>query len=189
MISLHQLFSTPVWVSNINIDNSVLLSYCLHLKETSDGVNISNMGGWQSEKLIPSPDNQRALAPLIAEIQKLLETIGQDYNFKKPLRVIDIWININEKDNFNIHHNHPGAILSGVYYIKSNESGPLEFIRSSAERYFWQTFTNASEHKETWAGEQFSPKENKIILFPAWVEHAVSPCDSQRISLAFNAGF
>lgn len=189
MIDLHHLFPTPVWATELEIDNSMLVAYATHLKETSAGVAISNIGGWQSEKLIPSPDNQRALSPLIAELQKLLDTIGTDYNFKKPLRIIDIWININEKGNFNINHNHPGAALSGVYYIKTDGSGPLEFVRSATEGYFWQTFTNNSDNKETWTGYRFEPKEGRVILFPAWVEHSVAPCDSQRISIAFNAGF
>ena len=189
MIDLHHVFATPIWVTDIAIDNSGLLAYTTHLKETSPGVNISNMGGWQSEKLIPSNDNRRILEPLITEIQKLLEELVQSYNFKKPLRVIDIWINVNEAGNFNINHNHPGAIISGVYYIKTNGSGALEFVRSASESYFWQTFTNQSSNQETWSGYKITPKENRIVLFPAWAEHAVAPCDSQRISLAFNAGF
>ena len=188
-IDLNHHFATPVWVTDIIVDNNPLIEFSLDLKSKGPGVDISNIGGWQSEKIAATESNQQILGPLVAQIHDLVNNIGTRYCFKKPLRVIDLWININEPGNFNMVHNHPGAILSGVYYIKSDGSGPLEIIRPSADAYFWQTFTDKSDNKETWTGGSYIPKDHRIIIFPAWVDHSVAPCDSQRISLAFNVGF
>lgn len=187
-INQRNLFSTPVWEIMLeDIDNVKLLNYALSLKNIP-GTEISNMGGYQSHKINYSTDAFNNLGDLISQINNALGVISEKFKFKKPLKIIDIWVNINETGNFNMSHIHPGATLSGVYYVKTNGTGNLEMLRSKQEAYLWQSLTHPSDREETWSGVSFIPKENKVIIFPSWVDHAVAPCEGQRVSIAFNAG-
>ncbi len=187
-IDQHNLFSTPVWESYFDIDNDKLVNYALSLKNRP-GASISNIGGYQSLKIDLSNDTFNVLGPLIEQINELLLTISEKYNLRKTAKVLELWININDTGDYNMSHVHPGAVLSGVYYIKTNGTGTLDILRSKEEAYLWQSIVNENQNKETWSGVSFIPKSGKVLVFPSWVDHAVAPCEGQRISLAFNAGF
>ena len=84
------------------------------------------------------------------------------------------WININKKTHFNVPHNHPCCIFSGVFYIKTPyNSGNFAFYR------------NIHVYKST---ELIKPEENMLILFPSHFDHYVEPNNSNqdRISISFN---
>ncbi len=187
-IDQHNLFSTPVWESQFDLENEKLEAYALSLKNRP-GADISNIGGYQSLKINFNNESFNVLGPLINQINEMLFMISEKYNFRKTARVNELWININETGDYNMSHVHPGAVLSGVYYIKSNGTGTLDIIRSKQESYLWQSIVNENQNRETWSGTSFVPKPGKVVVFPSWVEHAVTPCEGQRISLAFNATF
>lgn len=187
-IEQHNLFCTPVWESSLNIDNDKLIAYALSLKQRP-GASISNMGGYQSLKIDFNNDSFNTLGPLIEQINQLLFMISEKYNFRKTVRVLELWINVNETGDYNMSHMHPGAVLSGVYYIQTNGTGTLDILRSKQEAYLWQSIVNENQNRETWSGISFVPRAGKVLVFPSWVDHAVAPCEGQRISLAFNAGF
>ena len=53
------LFPNPIWRVKIeNVDNEEIIKYAYEVKEQSDGVQRSNVGGWHSHCLLytsPSP--------------------------------------------------------------------------------------------------------------------------------------
>ena len=100
------------------------------------------------------------------------------------------WININRFKDYNQYHTHPGSLFSGVYYIKSlSNSGNIEFkhpASKSIESYWNEKISNINPSNScVW---EIEPVENRLLIFPSWLEHQVLPNVTQkdRISLSFN---
>jgi len=114
-----------------------------------------------------------------------------------------MWVNINEKYHYNEWHMHPGATLSGVYYIKhdgSTEQGDIMFKHPFASYMESAHWSSVGEWRpnlnvvEAWnmvtAGEvNITPNSNMLFIFPSWLEHKVelNLKNDSRISLSFNS--
>ena len=186
---LHNLFPSPVYDVELSLDTKPVASYCLDLKKKSNNILKSNVGGWQSSPLDKEPLPLKALfKSIVNHANKFNEVL----RFKNPLRLGNSWININGYRDYNIEHIHPGAALSGVYYIKSNSnSGNLRFLHPTKDlmSYDWSglSWKEPNEYNSlTW---WFAPIENKLFLFPSWLRHYVDPNlnkEEERISISFN---
>lgn len=96
------------------------------------------------------------------------------------------WINYNGKNQFHHEHSHPNSYISGVLYIKADET--IDSINfTNRQHSFIQPLIknyNIWNSKEWW----YPVKSKKLIIFPSSVTHNVfQKNDSNiRISLAFN---
>ena len=104
-----------------------------------------------------------------------------------------MWININNNAGMNVEHRHPGAILSGVYYVKCNDTnGNLFFSNHNPVEYDWGNDNSIYEdiHDNIVASDNwnFVPKEGDLYLFPSWAKHGVisNTSNNNRISISFN---
>lgn len=194
---LEKWFPTPIWTFNLNLTDYVFenaVNYCLDLKKQSDGVKISNKGGWQSVGYNPNDltKETNAMSSIFKEIE------SKFIHFKKDLAVqakIDFcinfaWININHKGHYNELHFHSNCIFSGVFYLTNNNS-PITFVKdknlmSLTLSEVHSNFTTDISHEEV----TYTPKRGDLLMFPAWLSHKVKPNDSNepRISIAFNVG-
>ena len=110
------LFSTPVWIDHLNLDNKKLTKQVYKIQSEHKSSNISSVGGWQSSVELEDMDFFR----------EVIEHIPMRED--KPLRVEDFgmynWININKKGSYNDRHTHfdGNTFLCGVYYIKVPEN-------------------------------------------------------------------
>jgi len=181
--------SAVVWYSDIDdIKNDLLAEYTLHLAKSDSGRVVSNYGGWQSSERLPETENFPELKKLIESINENLSALSSEYHYKKIPKVSDYWINLNSKGNFNFPHTHGVACISGVYYVKVTGGGKFRIYRSQEEQWLWNTFTT-QEHPDTANYCEYPAKESRVLMFPSWVSHMVTPLndDSLRISIAFNA--
>ena len=119
------IFSAPIYSKILNLETKKLREYCIYLKENIDSNNKSNRGGWQSPPL--EKEDHPVLNNLISEIYKSGEKYRQTISYKYPLKILNIWININGNKDYNVQHTHPNCVASGVYYLTSNHS-KLSFI-------------------------------------------------------------
>jgi uncharacterized protein (TIGR02466 family) len=135
MIRREDWWATPIWVKDYTkkeVDHIQLEKLCYSIKEKDSGAIISNRGGWQSNDV-----NEKEFDPLYNHLQKDLVKIFNDYSIRKeytPL-ISQAWININNKDNYNIPHIHPGSFLSAVYYVKGSESGDIVFYSNPMSQW------------------------------------------------------
>ena len=125
---------------------------------TSLGANKSNVGGWQSFRMVSWPKE-------LKELQTFVEKEIPDYTFQT------LWFNSNGYGHYNLMHNHHSQeidAVSGVYYI--------EVPDKNMGRIYFET------------DEEYDPQENRLLLFPADLRHGVRKNQSRkrRISLAFN---
>ena len=181
-----KLFSVPIYSKQLNLNIDEMIKYCLFIKRKTKGVKRSNQGGWQSRIL---QGNHPPLNSLFNEILKAANDYREVISYKYPLQIDIAWININGYKDYNIQHAHPNSVLSGAYYLTSNNSN-IVFINPAAPHmeYDWcpDVIEKYNEHNSpNW---MISPVENQLLLFPSWLSHRVEPnlTEGERISISFN---
>ena len=195
------LFPAPMMQVQLDLDLEKLTEFVFQLqREDSEGVILSNVGGWQSNPILE--EKHEEFVRLKREITQYLEIyhlkIYQEMVFKENVtqNIKDIWVNINEKYHYNDWHIH-GSNLSGIYYIKhdgSNENGNLTFKHPI---HHWQYIMRShwpyeliEEYNEATSEYiDITPKSNMLLIFPSWLEHKAENNlkDDTRISLSFNS--
>jgi len=182
------LFYTPLWsVYAKDVDNTNIKKYCLETREKTQGVQLSNKGGWHSREI---------LTPLPVELESLFKDLTEFVNTYcakttgiSGLELGNFWVNINSKHDYNLLHDHLGGVISGVYYVDvpTSNMGNLILERNDNMEYFLPSqvqgltpFTSQSTSKQ--------PLTGMTYLFPAFTRHRVDRNDSdlERISIAFN---
>ena len=189
--TIESLFPTIVYRSydnNFPLLRDEIITDIYKIKEHDEGGVIkSNEGGWQSSSSLEQGVFKRHNQYVCDRIHDTL-----------PLEITDrygiqsVWATVNAPGDFNWPHFHTEALLSGVMWIKiSPTSGnirfenPNEYIESP--NILRTTEKTQIETKNILAME-YSPREGEMMIFPAWLKHAVLPnrSTSDRISLAFN---
>lgn len=181
------IFPIFIWECKVNdIDNNIIKDYCLNLKQHTPGVNISNKGGWHSDKLLtPLPLD---LNTFFQGLDDLVKEFSIDLNIP-TLQLGNIWVNINSQYDYNILHDHQKSVLSGVYYvdIPDDNMGDLVLHRGDNAEFFIN-HNNSFFSNLTYT---VKPETSKFVIFPSWLKHHVERNESlkDRISIAFNFVF
>ena len=180
-MNISQLWPTYMYMETLtDIDNEKISEWILNYKENTETRKLTNQGGWQ--ETISDYQDEPIFKNFIEAILKILKVTRLKTEGKKVS--ITSWANVNEKGNWNFIHNHTGTDLSGVYYVKVPEnSGEIVFFdprKIDTKHSFFQ------EEQPQAFGIQ--PEEGNLILFPSYLEHMVTPSESDetRISIAFN---
>ena len=187
------LFPVPIFslkCENFKEIKNDLLSLCYKLKEEDDrGVNKSNVGGWQSKvDLIKS---NKKFASIFNTMLSAFINDARIFS-KNNFEVANIWININQLDDYNISHIHAYSDISGVFYIKvPKDSGNIIFTNPQEFQHHTLIDSLTEEFKQQislYSEYSISPNEGDCIIFPSNLYHRVSPnkSNSDRISIAFN---
>lgn len=184
----------PTFVSLIECDcfSSIqpdLLKWIANYKTDKSGVIISNRGGWQSEDNIASIES---FQPFVEYMRAYINHGLRDF-YNLEYRLLNMWININYKGNYNIAHCHPQSDLSGVLWVKCPKNcGSLDFYCPDAHVNDTQIqntrFDIKNEYNLHGVYSYATPQEGTIVVFPSHLMHGVDPneSDEERISIAFN---
>jgi uncharacterized protein (TIGR02466 family) len=151
---------------------------------TEVGFGVQGNGGSFDVLLLNNPVFSR-LRKICLEHAQIYYTEVMKYNHK--LHMTNSWLNVTQENQAHHVHNHNNSVLSGVLYIKTNDSTPsITFSRITpplllnvkAEEY---NFFNSLE----W---ELPVEDNCIIIFPSQYFHYVKKniTSSERISIAFN---
>ena len=97
------------------------------------------------------------------------------------------WVNYTETGEYHHAHNHPNSVISGVYYIETDESDTITFSAPWTNKltmYMSPIEYNQWNSEEWW----YPTRKNTLLLFPSKLVHRVNQVESDktRISLAFN---
>lgn len=189
MINEINVFPNFIYTSELShISTNKVSDECYEIYKNKDGRSVSNKGGWQSED-INAEDliDMSEVSSLLETTQQICSSIYTRWGIKNgTANLSNFWININRKNNFNLQHNHPGNILSCVYYAKCNkDSGSIVFERPDDMELFFGTNTVTDY---TYLSYTIDPQPGNIIVFPSFFKHYVNPNSSEddRISIAFN---
>jgi len=162
----------------------------------------SNVGGWQGKHdlhLRAIDEIERLKKAIVLPAQAFAARSFQDAQEPPFVVVKAMWANVLGSGAKNIWHTHvsrrrrsDASQISGVYYVSpGNLGGANLLLRDAASDDLASFETKASDNSTL---VQVAPDFGKIVLFPSWMEHMVSPNNesgdpqSPRISIAFNLG-
>lgn len=185
-MKLEKWFYTPIWFEYLDLDTSSIAKKCLELRAQDFSNRVkSNAGGWQSVDI--ELNNFQEFSIISEILDSKIEEFGKSLNPEYKFRLDNLWININEKGNFNIRHVHPISSFSGTIYIQvDDDTGKICFYDEYMTRKHYPVkFSNDSVFHEN---VSYTPRNGMIIIFPAWTPHEVLPSESDmsRISMSFN---
>lgn len=101
------------------------------------------------------------------------------------LRITQSWLNESKAGQFHHHHNHPNSMISGVFYVVTEQDDIIQFHRHRENHSFLYEVTDYNQYNSlSW----YVPvKTNQLFLFPSHLFHEVPTVKSQRrVSLSFN---
>jgi uncharacterized protein (TIGR02466 family) len=160
-------------------------------KDVNNTVELSNRGGYQTMGNFYREPGGEGFDPFLDKIWKqICETIQnysegimlKEYLNTNTLNLVNIWINVNGPGAFNHVHQHPGSVLSGVFWVKSSEKSGFLNMMDPLEMNTYCLGPNMAH---------FEPIEGKMIVFPSCLPHNVDTNNDEetRISISFNLDF
>ena len=186
--NIFEIFKYTVYCKKIKFNLNELSNFCFELQNKDRGRVISNIGGWQSNDLngVHKPLNE-----LLEDIEYHSNQFASLIDIKGPLKMANVWININGYKDINEYHLHSKCLLSGVYYIQTpKDCGNINFYhpRHDTFQYDWNNL--AINHNNYNSAVWWLPsKAGKLYIFPSWLYHNVKPNlnkKEKRISISFN---
>lgn len=184
--------------AQLPIDNSALYKECCLIKERNpQSAQHSNVGGYQTPALFRHMINDYPIfCELIDSIQLIIDNYIKQFNYETPRRVEigNFWLNFNGPHHSNDYHTHPHSVFSGAYYITAPQNcGSINFFRVAqiADTEWGHFFCNSSAQNDLINRymERIEPTPGRLVLFPSYYPHSVSPnrSDDMRLSLSFNS--
>ena len=176
----------------LELDIDSLIEFCYEMKRKDGiGVEVSNVGGWQSGDIFKETHTE--FVKLKHTIEECANIFHHDMQFKNThsQKIDNIWANINQKGHSNEWHVHPKSSFSGAFYLKG--SSPIVFKHPYPDitLYYWD-----KPFIEEWNGfnsgeSSLEPSPNTLIIFPPWLSHKVlmNKEDTDRITFSFNTSF
>ena len=191
---VYDLFPDPIFrtrLDNYKEINKELLTYILELKKKDQKGNTrSNRGGWHS----PNFDLVKPGPPInfINNFKDFLKhiitnEIGWEYIPNKQ-RVVAMWAIINNKNSYNVKHNHQNCYLSSAYYVKKpKNSGDISFFDPKEMKTY--RFPEVKRNTD-YSTERITikPEEGDLLVFPSYLYHEVGKnlTNEERIVVSFN---
>ena len=142
-------------------------------------------GNWQSNPRLHQHKKYKALADSVLEASKYILD-EQTYQYES-FYITNMWSNILKPGEMHKPHTHSNNLLSGVYYVQSDEGANIQMYdpRPQADVLKPQPKDLTKENSPVWF---FPSITNRMIMFPSWLQHYVPTNQSKndRISIAFN---
>lgn len=177
-------FPTTIFQIDVNnpeeLNKHLLASIYAEREKDQKGIarsNFTELGGWHSHNNLHKEENFKGLVDEInGATKRMCDDMG--YDPSRKLSIGTMWSIINPPGAANRAHVHPGCLWSGVYYIQAPEDcGRIEFVEPRTVHLMNQPRykPNAKRQRDYWTKVRFLPQPGRMIIFPAWLYHAVDP--------------
>ena len=189
-----------------NINNDKIKEIILEKeKKDMDGLSIeqtSNMGesqrsvldrgsvvgGWQSRQRYNSILEEEGFSEILDYLNECTSAIVKDF-YKEDTKffMVNSWVNVNKKGNYNVGHIHPNSHWSCAYYVTETYSAPIYFTDPRMRA----TMCAVNDMQKDKYSYNIGPEKNvpgDALFFPSWLEHSVANnlTDHPRISISCN---
>jgi uncharacterized protein (TIGR02466 family) len=182
-----QFFPTSVYGFDVKLDNDKLAQDIINWSKQDKGIKKTNRNGWHSQTDMQTKPEYK---PLVDQLFLSMQYVWKEEWLDREPVLGNMWANINPQGGSNQPHVHPNCLYTGVYYIKSNiNSGRLKLYDPRPGIQLMMPVRKSGDPgKSLWRDVNLAPIEGRIIIFPAWLWHAVEPNQSNdiRISVSFN---
>tara|TARA_Y100001935_G_C17289544_1_gene502426 strand:+ start:1249 stop:1896 length:648 start_codon:yes stop_codon:yes gene_type:complete len=195
MSDLHILFPTPVYQSVLEFRPSELkfmIDYVSDLEWASDKDIYEGPNGETTKleaDLLSEPELENLRKKIDEEVYTFAKSLQIDFS-KHGLKRINSWGNLQRKGNYIKEHRHNNTQFSGVFYLQTPEnSGDIIFTTRNATwiNSYWEPSVTGYDDLNSFE-KRFKPQQCGIFLFPAHLDHYVTPSHSEedRYSISFN---
>ena len=148
-----------------------------------------NLAGEISQEFMPNPEDLEAIG-LTEHLMKAIEIMvrgklpNMDSN-KLRIGFIDAWFVIQKAGDWNPPHSHGGQ-LSGALWLDTPEGMKTSTRKWGGGEFVFVSPTTPTEWEQPVV--HFEPTPGVMMLFPAYLTHAVAPhmAEGERRSFAFN---
>jgi uncharacterized protein (TIGR02466 family) len=199
---IQPLFPTPVIISPVPDApriNAALTAAIDERMASHPSTQHSNLGGWQSSWDLADWGGPAA-RQVLDHATALADRVTCDRH-GRPVNIdwtVNAWANVNATGHGNEFHTHPGSYWSGTYYVDDGGIGADPSLGGEFEiqdprgvapaMYAPALAVNMAGGLAIGASETVSPRAGLMLMFPAWLSHAVRPYrgNARRISIAFN---
>jgi uncharacterized protein (TIGR02466 family) len=102
------------------------------------------------------------------------------------LNITQSWANFTQKGEYHHKHNHSNSFLSGVFYVKAEETmDQIMFFKEGYSQIKLEPKDFNIHNSESWF---FNVKSNQLAIFPSSLTHMVPPTDTEeRVSISCNS--
>jgi len=187
-----EIFPTPLWILDLKRDVHEPLNR--HLRARIDDLLTPRPPAaigipLQTDPILHTLEEFDGLMSIVREaVSAALGFLQTDHH---GFEITGCWANINPTGAINSSHTHPNNYLSGVYYVATPaQSGDIEF---SDPRPQATAIVPPIKQRNKYNSNSISldVKPGRLVLFPAWLVHAVRVNQSpgERITISFNAVF
>ena len=186
------LFPTFVWVHDLEPARAEALNpKLLHNidRMTAPRPQLQPGQNWQTEQTLHEHPQFSELVEIIeSAVAGVLSRMELEH---EEFMLTALWANINPPGAPHPPHFHPNNFLSGVYYLQVTPGvdsitfheprTQVDIVAPHVRRYTQYTAPHYS----------LAVKPGRLVVFPAWLTHAVKRNESQglRISISFNIMF
>lgn len=181
----HLLFSIPVFESEVNVSDEIVE----YSKSLSSNRTLNDNAFISNEMNVLSLEEFKELKEQIGKnvLQFLCDVCKVETNIK--VEITSSWVNVHKKGDWAQSHRHMNSVLSGVVYLEVPENSG-DIIFESPMQLFGPTLIFKYQSNNILNRDEylFTPKKNKLYLFPSHLKHSVlqNLSNDDRISLAFN---
>jgi len=184
---LNGIFPSPVYIVNRDLE--------LSSKEDKDIEDIIK-GGLRSNSGNSTSSNSYIFDDKLKKIKQFCEQqiaiyVKEVINPKEDLDfyITQSWLNITKPGETHHSHFHRNSIISGVFYISTEEDDKITFSDPNAK--IKVIIDLAAKEYNLWNSTTwfFPVDNNELVIFPSWLEHKVESNEkatTDRISLSFN---
>ena len=184
-----EVFPSCLWVHEIGNSedlNTELKESVNAIMAAGGGRKRTDGGGWTSETDLHERDEFTRLTQyLVAASEGVLHFLRFNY---EHFYISECWANLSGHDEDHPRHNHPNALLSGVYYVSAPEDcGAINFYDPRPQAsVFYPSVKELTPHNSH--RHEIRPNAGMLILFPSWLEHSVerNKSSTERLSISFN---
>lgn len=101
------------------------------------------------------------------------------------LDVTQSWANFTQKGQYHHKHNHSNSVLSGVFYVKADETmDKIMFFKEGYDQIKLETQDFNIHNSDSWF---FNVKSNQFAVFPSSLTHMVPATETEeRVSISCN---
>jgi len=180
---ISDLFKVPIYKTTLTLDCDSIKEFCLSYRRNHTSREVSNIGGYQSQDL-------QGEIPELNDLFQKIELEGNKFAKQtemKPVRLDNVWININGFKDYNETHVHSGCTFSGTYYVQAESEIVFHNPADNIE-YDWNLDTKQGNNEYNMARGGIPPNKQELLIFPSWLKHSVMPnlSNEERITISFN---